>query len=316
MKKIRIWVSPGIGDTVWVLTKISDMRKKLNINHVEMVIQSTEFNRADDFLMHFDFIDSTFYETFSIRPEPIYNIYGTDEEGQYIYYESTGNYRGDPNSWLLIANSHLEHGHRLETWYPEFKAEMDFAKHFNFREEEIKWAEAFCKDTLNSNPFIVFYMGTLNGNTINGHNRNGLWSLEDWFKVGSYLPSEYKIVIVGHQYDWQYANLFLEGLPNIQHYVNLCGKTTIGECFALIKRSQFILSYATGIGIFSAYLGHPSAMFLGLKGHSRSSEFFQSFEEDLCHCWCPTEYINKTYFPLIYTKCSPETVSKIMDPFL
>lgn len=317
-KKLKIWTCPGIGDIVWVLTKVPDMKRKLKPDHIEIVIQATEFNRADDFLLHFDFIDSTRYEEFRCVPDPIHlpNQYGTDDDGQYIYCKSTGNFMGDPNSWLLIANGHLEHGNRLETWYPEFETEMNIAKYFHFSSNEIEWAKTYHTEQIN-HPFIVFYMGPLKGNTTDGHNRNGLWSLKDWHEVGNSLPSQYKVVIVGHQQDWHYANIFVESLFNSdrQRYMNLCGKTTIGECFALIQRSQFILSYGSGIGIFSAYLGHPTAMFLGPKGYSRSSQFYQSFEEDLCHCWAPVQYINNTYFPLIYTKCSPETISKIIGKF-
>ena len=325
MKKMSIFTCPGLGDALWTITKIPDMRRKLNPDKVNIVVQNTDFNRSDDFLLHFNFIDSVSYDDFDIHPEPIYfePIYGnvpkpTDDYGRYIYCDSTGNFMGDPNSWLLIANGHLERGHRLETWYPEFETEIDIAKHYRMREDEIEWAETFHLEQLNNRPFIVFYMGPLNGNTTLGHNRNGLWSLRNWYEVGNSLPSEYKIVIVGHQHDWQYANLFMGSLSEFDRhwYINLCGQTEIGQCYALIKRSKFLLSFQSGVGIFSAYMGHPTAIWWRPKGDSISTEYYLSFEEDMSHCWVPMEYINKTYFPLIYSKQNPTQISQIINQFL
>ena len=305
------------------------MRRKLNPDHVEIIIQSTEFNRSDDFLSHFDFIDSTRYEDFSIIPEPIYfpDVFGmptpkpTDENGHYIYIYSTGNFMGDPNSWLLIANGHLERGNRLETWLTGFETEIHIAKHFHFRDNEIEYAKQFHKQTLNNKQFVTFYMGPLNGNTIAGHNRNSLWTIREWQVILEnllYINPELVFVIVGAKQDWQYANIFMGSLTSHHRNkcVNFCGNTTIGECFALIKRSQFLLSYQCGVGIFSAYLGHPCAVWYRPYGDSMSSDFMGTYVEAFSHCWAPMEYINKTYFPLLYKRESPEDIVKIIHKFV
>jgi len=265
MKKLKIYTAPGIGDCVWAMTKIPDMRKKLKPDHVEVILQATEFNRADDFLMHFDFVNSVRYEEFSIVPELIYfpDIYGmptpkpTDDEHHFVYYDSTGNFMGDSNAWLLLANSHLEHGRRLETWFPEFETEIHIAKHWVWQEEEIQWAKKFHEETLHDKPYVVFYMGPVGGNTFTGHNRNNLWKLRDWQYVAQSLKSycpDIQIVMVGAKPDWHYVNLYLGSLTDAEltYHHNLCGQTQIGECFATILRSQFILSYQCGLGIFQA----------------------------------------------------------------
>lgn len=335
MKKIRIYVPSGIGDVAWTMTKVPSIKKQNQADIIEMIPQLSAFNRSDDFLYHFDFVNLVQYEEFDIQPSIPYipisipNIFNAsslaqenmvDSKGRYRFIESTGNFMGDPSSWILIPNGHISEGKRIEQWYPEYQTDIYIANHFRFRDDEVEEAERFHKSFLDNHPFIVFYMGPLEGNTIAGYNRNGLWSLYNWYQVAYQIHKinrDVRFLITGAKQDWQYANLFIGSLPNLKEkFINACGCTRIGVSFALIQRSNFLLSFPSGIGIFSVYLNHPTSIFFRPEGNSISPDMYISFDEDMSQCWAPVEYINTTYFPVFYSRHSPEYIVNRIINFL
>lgn len=331
-------VPPGIGDALWSLTKVQSIIKQYPKDSKCIIVsQNTSLNRSQDFMMHFDFVDDAVYEPFLIHPRTILNPISVKlvsdaanelginlslleddletaiaQTGEYIYLKSQPNFM-DKYDWLLIANGHLERGYRLETWLPQFDTNFNIGvDNFVFTESELMSALNIHSNVIGSNPYVVFYLGPKVGNTKNGHNRNSLWTFEDWHNTALLMRehnSELKVVLVGATYDLEYTSDFLS-CHQSDFYVNLVGKTTIGLTYAVIKRSRFILSYQSGIGIFSCYLGVPSACFWRPKGDSISSDFYLSFEEAMASAWAPEWSLgeNGNYLPLIYKQCSPISI--------
>lgn len=335
MKKIKIFVPSGIGDVVWALTKVPDIKEKNRADFIQICPNTSSCNRVEDLLYHFNFVNHVQYEEFDIQPVPVYipptipGIFDStqfvqnqliDEQGRPRFIESSGNFMGMPDSWLLIYNGYHANGIRIESWYPEYQTDTHIMKYFCFRAEELERAKYLHETLLDNKPFIVFYMGPLEGNTISGYNRNSLWTFYDWSHVASLIQvyrKDIKFLITGAKYDWHYANLFKGSLSSEKDvYVNACGLTDIGTTFALILRSQFLLSYPSGIGIVSTYLGHPTGIFFRKSGDSLSSEIYISYDDRLSDCWVPTKMIDTTYFPFFYQEDIPETISQIIGRFV
>ena len=232
-----------------------------------------------------------------------------EKTGEYIYIESQENFLGKYD-WLLIANGHLERGNRIETWLPQFKTNLDIGlNNFVFQEKEIIEAERIHKEFIGNSPFVVFYLGPKAGNTTSGHNRNSLWSLEDWYTTAMLMKEhnpDLKFVITGARYDMEYVLDFLNKYLD-PIFINLVGLTEIGVTFALLKRSKFFLSYPCGLGIFSVYLGVPTACFWRPYGNSLNADMFVSVREEMSVAWTPT-WANNNYLPLFYTRCSPASI--------
>lgn len=337
MKKLTVAVPPGIGDSLWSMVKIQSIMQIGGYDYCKVAIKDTKLNRGKDFLLHFDFVDEVEYEVFPIHPPSaefgaifstgLSKLFGesavidsgfkselnyVEETGEYIYIDSCQNFL-NRYDWLLIANGHLERGNRLETWLLQFKTNFDIGvDNFVFTENEIENAERIHKYLLDNKPFVVFYLGPKWGNTINGHNRGSLWTLKNWYETVMLMNEHNKdlrFVLIGASYDADYAGEFYTTYGD-KRFINLTGATEIGTTYALIKRSNFILSYQSGIGIFSVYLGVPTACFWRPYGNSLHPDFFISVREEMANAWAPPWAlgIDGTYLPQVYTKCSPQSI--------
>lgn len=331
---LEIATPPGIGDALWSLVKVQDIIRLGNYDGCKVSLQHTDCNRGREFMLHFDFVKEADYEEFPIQNVPTFAtglvhkglaMLGIDSDvleeqaprlvektGEYIYIESHENFLNQYD-WLLIANGHLERGNRIETWLPQFKTNLDIGlNNFVFQGKEIIEAERIHKEFIGSSPFVAFYLGPKAGNTISGHNRNSLWSLEDWNTTAILMKEhnpDLKFVIIGARYDMEYVLDFLNKYLN-PIFINLTGLTEIGVTFAIIKRSKFFLSYQCGLGVFSVYLGVPTACFWRPYGDSFSAEVFISMREEMAHDWAPLWSLRPdgNYLPQIYTKCSPRSI--------
>jgi hypothetical protein len=117
------------------------------------------------------------------------------------------------------------------------------------------------------------------------------------------------VVVVGASYDRPYLERHVA--PHLGDFVDRCGGWGIGQTFAIIQRSQFVISYQSGIGIFSVYLGIPTACFWRPQGDSITTAGYVSFDERMASAWAPRDALaSGRYLPLIYTQCSPETITE------
>lgn len=303
---MRIAVPPGIGDSLWSLTKIPAIKSLHPDEPIVVCVQNTSLNRSEDFLLHFDFIDEVSYRDFPIHyANPI-----IDEDGAYLYIMSCKDFL-HKYDYLLIANGHLERGKRIEEWYPELDTDLDIGlNNWQWREQELLEAEQIHKNALSDNPFVVFYIGPKMGNTVEGHNNGPLWTLEQWVKVSELMLEhnpDLRFVLVGAQYDYSYIIDLLFEYP-CPYWLNLVGATRIGTTYALIKRSKFLLSYQCGIGIFSVYLNHPTGIWWRPYGDSILPRTMLTFNEDMRTAWTPKWAIDKCYMDMIYTKVAPSNI--------
>jgi len=296
-----IAVPPGIGDALWSLTKVPSLREKHH-KKMQIVVCDTALRRSHEFLEAFDFVDSVVYAPFPLHPPCKISA-----EGPYTYQNSRFGF--EKYDLLLIANGHLERGHRLENWFTEIETDFTIGSRWIFDHQHVATASKF-KEQFGD--YAVFYLGPQKGNTKFGHNRDSLWKLSDWIKLAEMFINKYglHILVVGAPYDKSYSNMFFASLPPSlkEKTTDLVGLTPIGLTYSYIVFSKCVISYQSGIGIFSVYLGIPTVLWWRPYGNSLASFRFISFKEEMATAWAPPWTLKNTYLPQIYGKSDPQSL--------
>lgn len=299
---MRFLVPTGIGDSVWALFKIQAIAKALKEPRIDISITCGKADeiqtRALDFVRRFDFVNSVEMRPgLQLQNEPAFTPEG------YWNYIQDGIYEfGGEKFCVLVPNAALERGVRLESWLPQYEINWNIFDHFRITDQERDFAVALEHRV---GPYAVFYPGPLDGNTVQGHNRNMIWRPDDWLDLGErvYRGLGLPIVVVGAPYDAMYYDAMIAPRLNGSsgYWINLIGKTGIGELFATTSRARFCVSYQAGVGIVSTYLKTPTAIFWRAKGDSIVPEGMLSFEEEMASAWVPPSHLAAgSHLPLIY----------------
>jgi hypothetical protein len=219
--------------------------------------------------------------------------------------ESQPDWRG--YDWVLIPNRHLELGRRIEEWLPELETNWRIADRFRFEPWELDYA-AHLRRTLGD--YCCFYLGPKGGNTTWGHNKDSLWTPEDWrLLFDRCRECGLPIVLVGAEYDRSYWEEIVKPLTGDEGVHDCIGHWGIAQSFAVIKGSRFLISYQCGLGIFAVYLGVPVAMWWRPYGNSSWPHGFVSFHEAMAHDWAPPAAVASwRYLPCIYQRETPEQI--------
>jgi hypothetical protein len=306
----------GIGDAVWAIHKVQSIQKRLDPSgsiHISLSCSDRNIlqDRALDFMRRFDFISSVEMKL----NYGLLNNYGTDRPpftpGGYYDYLEDGIYEFKGEKYcVLIPNAPLERGIRLEKWLPQYEINWNIFENFHITPKERIYGNTILSKL---GPYVVFYPGPIQGNTVEGHNRNMLWKPQEWVELGERIYREFKlpIVVVGAEYDHDYYTHML--LPRLNgstlHWIDLIGKTNLGELFALTSNAKFLISYQAGVGIVSTLLKVPTAMWWRPRGDSISQSGFLSFEEDMSVSWVPPSILESgSYLPLIYGREKVEDI--------
>ena len=309
---MRFLLPTGLGDSVWALHKIQGVAARHNADSIEVGLvcgeKSAIESRSLDFVRRFKFIDS-------VQMCPGYSIlnYPAFTSDGYWNYIEDGFYDYKGEKWcVMVPNAPLERGIRLENWLPLIPINWDIFDSFRITDYERELAADLSR-TLG--PFCVFYPGPLDGNTVQGHNRNMIWRPQDWLDLGARIHRELglKIVVVGAPYDASYYDTLLA--PNLNgasnYWCNQIGRTNIGELFAITDAAQFVISYQAGVGIVATYLKTPTAIFWRQRGDSITQDGYLSFEEKMASAWVPPKQIaDGSHLPLYYGRHDVDYVMK------
>ena len=288
-------VPQGIGDSVWALLKIQDISKKIGDGVINVFIACSDANntseaRSLEFVRRFDFVDKCeMYQMPMAGRQGCVLLPGNpaDANGLYRYIDS-GVTTLPGIDYVLIPNYTLERGIRIEDWLPEYEINWNVMDHFKFQETNLH------------KPYVVFFLASTAGNTTAGHNRNSIWTPEQWIDLGRRMQKEFdcRIVIVGANYDMSYYTDYIS--PLLRHddkWFNLIGVLDIGQTFAIVKNARFVISYQSGIGIVANYMNVPVGIFWRAKGDSISPNSYISFEEEMASAWAKP---GVKFLPLIY----------------
>lgn len=284
---MKFLIPQGIGDSIWALTKVQSIARKHGEKIIDVVTNTSgvDFreNRATEFILGFDFVNSVGVKKINIMAPP--STLPVDEKGCFRYIaDGPGTVEGI--DWTLMPNAPMEHGIRLEEWLPEYETNWDVMKHFQFTKSSLERGKLLRKAF---GEFCVLFMGSMEGNLKDGHNRGPVWKPEDWLALGEFIQQHLglAVVVVGAEYDKSYYQESIVGKGTSSSWIDLIGKTSISELYSIISLSRFVISYQSGVGIVAEYLGIPTAIFWRQKGDSISSMFYVSFEESMNGAWSP-----------------------------
>ena len=314
---MKVLMPQGIGDSVWGLHKVQAVRDALDPGGaIDIALPGTPASavesRAVDFVRRFDFVRSVEMRPWDIHRQPHIAPDGTYnylDDGWYEFDDGAG---GTERVCALMPNAALEHGTRLEDWLPQY--DIDWAIFDHFHIEPWEWSlAANLRDRIG--PYAVFYPGPLHGNSGDGHNRGMLWRPADWAALGSRVYRDFglRIAVVGAPYDYDYYRWLVRPALNGDRdsWTELIGQTTVGELYAVTSTAKFVISYQSGVGIVSTYLGTPTAIWWRQQGDSISATQYLTFDERMASAWVPPARLAAgIHLPLYYGR---ETVDDIVS---
>lgn len=315
---MKFLVPTGIGDSTWALTKAKAIANRLGDGRVEIKIACDGFDevqqRALEYVRRFPFVSNAeMLRTGAVlKPGP-----HTDAKGRYRYLDD-GPWRD--GLFALMPNAPLERGERLETWFPDDRIDWTITRQWANTPAETAFAENVRQQL---GPFAIIYPGPIDGNTSAGHNRGSLWRPEDWVELAELLRgSGMAVVAIGAKYDWSYwrhhiLHAVKRSDPSGSLVYNFIGELPIGKTLALIRKATVGIYYQSGLGVWSAYEGIPTAMFWRPEGDSIVPEKYLSFDERMATAWVPLQDLEAgRYLPCIYTRTDVEQINQWASPFL
>ncbi len=315
---LHVLVPPGIGDSLWAMTKIPALLKQHDCEGVHVHVAVTSDldliqMRALPFLRRFDFVrGASLMETGGMHPP---GVPQNDAKGRYNYLPDGDGVYGGRKVLCLMPNGPLERGIRLEDWLPDVETDWNVMRRdFLLSLEEMAQVEheAMC-------PYVVCYLGPQRANVPGGegHNRGGIWTPEDWIAVGEHLIKQHSlnVFVVGADYDRSYWRDCVQPLVEHVRWHDLIGKTSVGLLMSLLRRAKLCLSFQSGIGISAVYLGTPTCIFWRSEGNSLNADRLVSFSEAMATAWMPPEMISRC-LPAIYGRTTAEDVCNWADSII
>jgi hypothetical protein len=327
-KPFRILTAQGVGDAVWTMFKARDIARKHGCDTVEMLIGGWERSELEcrclPLLRRFPWVSSArFFEMPKTGKGPmLLPVAPTDEKGRYRYIPD-----GEP-PWMLrgevdfvaVPNRALEEGTRLEDWLPEYECDWDMFRDFTVM-EPIKWecfpeqGRPYIPQQLERKPYVVFFMGADGANHPDGHsghNRGALWTPEEWAALGDAIVSQFDldIVVVGAGYDRTYYERRVEPLvKKPARWHSAIAEFTLCESLAICAEAKAVISYQSGIGIMSHYLGTPTAIWWRPEGDSISTGALVTFDERMASAWAYPDWQERgNFLPMIYGRETGEDI--------
>jgi hypothetical protein len=290
----------GIGDVLWVLTKI---RSIANGSPIDIILSGDPTNHVDHrsvpFLKRFPFIHSA-----KVMDVPVLmdKERPNNSRGRYDY---VGDGANGPYHYL-VPNTVLERGDRLETWLPDYPIDWDIVDQFN-------WTGTQKGDWLAGQlgKFVAFYLGPERGNVDEGHNRGFLWEPKHWVALGRYFVDRgYRICLVGADYDRSYWERYVrEGVEQAgMNWFDAISGYEIGETFALLKHARLFVSYQCGLMIMLHYLGGKVISWWRPDGDSAHPERTVCFHDQMKDAWIRPGW-EKNYIGCLYKR---ESVADII----
>ncbi len=319
-RAMSVGVMSGIGDAVWSFQFVEALRQKYQADRVVLHVHDSADHRrkrSNGLLKRFSFVDDVVSSVFHVHAEPPMN-----ELTGHIRYRPEGNtrlYSTDTFDYRLIVNTHLEHGRSLEHIADRLgldarKIKYDLFADYQETQSDVKaWRKLAA---LAGSDYVVFHYGALIDNTEVGLNRGGLWSKNDWNELGELIHRQYgcRVVLVGAPYDQEYARQ-VQALTDATFYVNTIGQLEINETIAVMRRSKFLISFPSGIGILGPFLDVPTVVFWRDQNDSYHPLHERAgFERGFASNWVsPDVKSGGTYYPAWYGHDTPQTVFSIIE---
>lgn len=297
-KRPTILMPPGMGDAYWSIIKLQAFLKDKSLGLPDVLIAANRDNKWEGHKRSFPFL-----EMFPFLKSTGENVRtGQDPKKRRIWKEAYNQKKRTIFNekavlgcdYFIAYNGHLRVGECMENidrhlktnWYPPMFVSLEQEK---FRKECIK----------KYGKYIVFYFpfyGTFQHWTKEFSIKNIIDFICQVIKQTGYIP-----IFTGAKWDAdEEANKGLrEVMVNIPGKIDLTGKTSIEQLFGLLRGSEMVVGYPSGLTIMSAVLKKKTLIIW--------NNFYNA-----SFAWhsCPPDVKNITYFIEFTKNLTPHSLTE------
>lgn len=272
----QISVCSGIGDNIWLLQKLINAGEQF-----DFLLSDSPPQRGKQI---FDLLSqvshsATYVPGLSYRKLLASNVHSRVSFWRDIYQ----------TEFYLSCNEHLEHGYRIEDFFPDLKTSF-----------LIDWDTAdYVENVLMNFPRRKKYIG-LYGSAYSTVRAWGFWNEYKWFELARMIHKrdpEYVFVIIGAFWDLDLGRNLVQllaeaGIP----FINTIGEP-LGAVIEIMKQLTYFFSFPSGLGILAPTVKCKVTM------------FYPPHLINMLNAWASPEAIETgTYKGCLF--CEPEPIFK------
>jgi hypothetical protein len=272
VEEIEVHGPPGVGDILWTLQKLKNIREKEWPCRLKYVVccdgDTKAVTRAKDFLLSCEYVDAV-----DFRYEPLPRDVGCEHPSKPIYE--------------LFPNDYLEPkvppfvGQFIEKWRPELADDWGPAFQISRAASEQVYRRTDGKD------YVAIYMSS---HVWNWTVSEPAWTPKHWAELLIKLSDAgFRPVILGAGNDSEYArtvaeNIVQAGRVPSKIWINLIDRTSLPLAMAYMHEARLTIGVANGLPMLPLYTGNKALIFWPTRGLSRTkAEFTKEFRTN----WLP-----------------------------
>jgi len=285
IQRASIMVPPGIGDIYWVLTKLKSFCKDKGIGIPDLLISSPrpDRDRSFPYVQKVPFINAAGYVKHKNHQDPIWRE-AYLEDGRTVFPKHLG------CDYFMAYNGVTRFGAALEDVDPQWEVDWHFPIYEDLEEKQarIQYKAKYGKY------FVVYVVP---------HGMYAHWKAEfNLHKTREAIELIQKQtgarpILVGASWDETYVPNLL-GMKTNSAMVDLTGKTTLSQAFALMKESIGVFGYPSGLSIMATVFKIPTLLLWN-----------EYFVEDFWKNSCPKGSLDNWYKYLDTKYLQPKTVA-------
>lgn len=237
IRKARVAVPPGVGDTYWALSKLHDFKIQNKIEHLTLCVQKSPLARALDWHEMVGFVDAT--EEFRFRPDAMALEIGFSNRVPGV-------------DCVFWPNAVIDRGKHLSEWLPQYRLDLDFPIKLPGSQQLYD----VCGHAVEK---PIIYASSP------GPGRAWLPSITPlyWAALISAVGHHFgqKPVLIGSMWDIPVRNAIREVADTSGFdvdYYDLVGQTTLPEILALIERAPAMVGLICGMTIMGNHFNTPT----------------------------------------------------------
>ena len=242
----KIAVPAGIGDVSWIWSKLVTLKNDSFMIYTPETWPMRTYEWLKLLPGVTPMIGKHDYKTL-LRAEAM--------KGYHNYTQSWGEIKSmyeEGETIYLQPNQHFLLGRSLAEWIPDL--DIDFHYEMNIPEVE----ESSALELLESTGVVRYSLG-IHMACLKGVKAWRAWYPTDWMKfiklVKRSFP-ELKIVLIGGSWDLD-MGLELRALMPRENFIDLIGRTTIGQAISILGRLSYYIGYSSGLNVMCNVLRKP-----------------------------------------------------------
>lgn len=250
-------VPPGLGDISWIYSKLVNLGRPFKLN----ICENYTLNRASGFVDLLPGVVNGGYKNFSYQENFISKKLGLPVD--------TDMKALPDGEYFLSANLWLDAGNRLETFLPGL--ETSFHYEMNIPQVAKDQVAGLMKGL--SGPIIAIYTSKYNAPETGWF----LWSPEQWEGFCRAIYNELggcSFVFLGAKFDLTVGIETAERVKAFAPVADMIGKTEVSHAVEILKQSDYLFAFPSGIGILGDVVNTPTLMFLPSPRHDKLKDTY------------------------------------------